>query len=119
MAVPTNALVWPDPMDPSDVVDYVVDTSGMLDSNELVQSFTVVPYAEAALLGLSIGTGIRQPSLVDDSRIRIWLSVAPAYLENVAFSGSGATLPIQLTVQTSSVPSRTRQRTLVVKVQQQ
>jgi len=118
MAIPPTALVWSEPMDPSDVIDYVVDCTSLLDEGEFVSSYTVVPYSEATLLGLTIGTGAQAPALISGTKIRVWLSVSASYVDNAAFSGSGATLPIQLTINTSSSPSRRKQRTLVVKVVQ-
>jgi hypothetical protein len=117
MAIPVNALVWPESMDPSDVVDYSVDCTAILDEGETISTYTVAPYAESVLLGLTMGTSTYATTLVGNI-LTMWLSIAAAKQEDVAFAGTGATLPISLTLNTSSTPSRKKQRTVVVKVQQ-
>lgn len=118
MAIPTSALVWDDPMDPSDIVDYVVDFASILDTGEAIASFTVVAPSDSTLLGLTIpSTGAYVP-VQTGTQIRIWVQIDAGQISNSAFSGTGATLPIEVTVTTNSVPPRKRQRTLVVKVVQ-
>lgn len=118
MAIPATALVWPEPMDPSDIVDYAVDLTTLLDTNEGIASYSVILLSEAELLGLVIGTGSRSPQLIEGTKLRIWFSILQDYQQNAAFSGQGASLPIQITIDTTSSPARRKQRTLVVKVQQ-
>lgn len=116
MAIPVNALVWPETMDPYDVVDYTVDVSNLL-SSDSVSSFTIVPYTESTLLGLEVGTGSYAPSITGNI-ITVWLQVNVANQANPAFDGAGASLPLELSITTNSSPARKRQRTLVVKVAQ-
>lgn len=117
MAIPATALVWAESMDPYDVVDYAVDCTAILDEGENIASYTVVPYAESTLLGLTTGTGAYATSL-SGKILTIWLSVQAAKQEDPAFLGAGTSLPISLSITTSSTPARKKQRTLVVKVQQ-
>lgn len=113
MAIPKAALVWSEPMDPTDVLDYQIDISPLLEGNTLA-SYTLVPGIEAELLGLKIGTGQYVPS-IKDNIITLWLSIDPAQQGSVTYN-AGANLPVVLTLTTSSTPARTRQRTAVVKV---
>lgn len=123
MAIPLTAFIWPDPMDPSDVVDFVIDcadpTLPLLESGETIASFTLVLPSESVALGLTIGTAARAPVKINtDTAIRLWLSVDSGFISNSAFSGAGQSLPVEVTIVTTSSPSRTRQRTCVVKVSQ-
>lgn len=117
MAIPSNAVVWPEVMDPYDVLDYTVDVSDLLEAGENVASFTVTPLAESALVGLTLGTSSYATSIAGNV-IRIWLSIASGQQDNAAFNGTGATLPIEISVTTTSTPPRKKQRTAVVKVAQ-
>lgn len=117
MAIPPTALVWEEPMDPYDVVDYTIDTTPLLSDLEDVASYTVVPLAESELLGLEVGTAEYAPSITDNV-ILVWLQVDPAFQANPAFSGAGQTLPLEVSITTNSSPPRKRQRTVVVKVMQ-
>jgi len=65
-------------------------------------------------------TGARAPSIVDGGRaLRIWLSVDEELQLDPMFDGAGVTLPIEVTVDTNSIPARTYQRTIAVRVAQQ
>lgn len=116
MAIPANALVWAETMDPYDVVDFTIDVTNLL-SSDSVSSFTITPYTESTLLGLEIGSGAYAPSIAGNI-ITVWLQIGLANQANPAFDGAGATLPIELSITTNSSPVRKRQRTLVVKVAQ-
>lgn len=123
MAIPLTAFIWDDPMDPSDVVDFIVDCADpdlpLLEAGETIASFTLTLPAESVALGLTIGTSTRAPAKINtDTAIKLWLSVDSGYIANAAFSGAGTSLPVEVTIVTSSTPSRTRQRTCVVKVAQ-
>lgn len=119
MPIPSTAVVWEYVMDPADVVDFEFEVSGMLEAGEAVDSYTLTVLPDATALGLTLGTGAYAPVSVDPVTWRIWLSVDASQQDNPAFDGTGATLPLELTVVTDSTPARTRQRTLVVKVAQQ
>jgi hypothetical protein len=124
MALPPNAFEWDQEMDPSDIVDYTINLSGekgLLESGETITSYTLTLRPEATALGLEIiSTGPRAPALVGGATgVMLWFQVLEAFWGNAAYSGSGVKLGIELTVETSSNPSRRRQRTVVLKVAQQ
>jgi hypothetical protein len=103
-------------MDPSDVVDYKIDLSAMLDTGDNVADYSVVVLPDALLLGLVLGNGVRAPVLKSNI-LQLWFSIDPTYKSNPLFVG-GVTLPLELTVLSDAVPSRTRQRTFAVRVVQ-
>lgn len=115
MAIPPTTVVWPEPMDPYDVTDYTVDVSNLLQPDEKMASYTLSLPAESLLLGLTLGVD-DYASTVEGNVIRMWLSTSKP--NDTAFDNAGVTLPIELTVTTSSRPARRRQRTLGVKVVQ-
>jgi hypothetical protein len=117
MAIPTTALVWAEPMDPYDVVDYSIDCSALLDASESIASYTIVPSSESVLLGLQTGTGEYANSRTGKV-ITTWFSIESSKQDSIAFSGPGATLPAEISITTTSTPPRKRQRTCVVKVLQ-
>jgi hypothetical protein len=124
MALPPNARAWSPEMDPADIVDYEVTLAGdngLLETGEQVSTYTLTMSAEGAALGVTISmVSGYEPSLINSNTgIKMWFYVDPAFLTNAAFSGTGVSVGIELTVNTSSVPSRRRQRTLVLKVAQQ
>lgn len=119
MAIPATTLVFEETMDPYDITDYVVDTSDLLENLEAVDDFTINIVAESALLGLTLGTGSRAPSIDGTNKlITMWLSVDDAQQQNSQFSGAGVVLPIEVNITTNSVPSRRKQRTVAVRVVQ-
>jgi hypothetical protein len=126
MTIPASAFVFPQMMDPSDLVDFEADMDGddgMLESNELIENFTLTLLPEAVALGLTIVNEVRGDDTyvlenIGGTAIRVWLEIDPALRTNAAFLGGGVQLPMELTVWTTSTPSRRRQRTLVVGVNQ-
>jgi hypothetical protein len=144
MALPENAKLLPRPMDPADRVDYVanadpdqtdLDTGEvpLLAETETISSYTLTMSAEGAALGVTISQGgVGEPgaapsliSIVGGSEttgataVKFWLYVDPAFQDNAAFDGTGTYVGITLTINTNSLPSRRRQRTLIVQVAQQ
>ena len=116
MAIPTTAIVWAESMDPYDVLDYEADVTNLLDGSE-VASFSVAPTAESLLAGLKVGTAEYAP-LLSSKIIRVWFSINNANQGDPLFDGTGATLPVEISVTTNSTPPRKRQRTFVLKVAQ-
>lgn len=106
-----NAVIWEQPIDPQDQVDYSVNCAPLLEVGEQITSFSLNLPAESVLFGLQLGTVARLASR-SGSVITMWLS----------FSGIPVTtpiiLPIEVTITTNSVPTRTKQRTVAVKVDQ-
>lgn len=124
MTIPANAFIWDAVMDPTDQVEYIIDladaTKPMLEASEIIASYTLTLLSDAVAVGLTIGTGTRSPVLINgNTAIKVWFEVDNAYWSNAAFNGDGSKLPMELTVTTSTSPSRRRQRTLVLKVAQQ
>ena len=129
MAIPPNARTIRQPMDPADVVDFAVGiTQGAADADpppvlldgEEVASFSLTLTAEAVAVGLEIRRDGAYPApLVVDRVVTFWLGVAPAMQGLTVFSGAGATLGIELTITTTSVPPRIKQRTITVTVANQ
>lgn len=106
-----NAVIWEQTMDPQDIVEYKVECEPLLEVGESIDSFSLSLPAESTLFGLELGTGAREASLTG-TVVTMWFS----------FDGtpvpSPVTLPIEITIVTDSIPSRTKQRTLGLKVDQ-
>lgn len=111
MAIPPTAVVWTESMDPSDVLDFSINAASLLESGESISSYTVIAGPESVLLGLTVGS-----TNLAGNVIYVWLSVEASKQNDNAFLGAGATLPIEITVNTNR--SRKWQRTAVVKVAQ-
>lgn len=122
MAIPPNAAVWTQQMDPADVIEYEVElggTGGLLETSEKVDLWTLTLSAEAAALGLNVGTGSYAPSQPTPTSFRFWFNVDTLLQDDAAFAGEGASLAMVLKVVTNSTPPRTHERTLVLQVAQQ
>jgi hypothetical protein len=119
MPIPPSAEVWEQQLDPKDIADFVVDISDMLEAGETVASYSFTLGAEAAALGLEIGTGSYAVTQPTTSSFRLWLNVNTSFWADAAFDGAGASLPIVLDFTTNNSPARRFQRTLVVQVAQQ
>jgi len=122
MAIPPNAIVWTQAMDPTDLVDYRIPLAGrLLEEDEAIESYELEPWAEATALGLIIhDSGDRAHQLtLDNTAIDLWFEIDAEFHDDASFDGSGVTLPITLTIQTDATPSRRRQITLVLKVANQ
>jgi len=125
MALPPNAYLSPQPLDPKDILDQKVNLrqddsdQTFLQPNESAASFTLVATAEATAAGLQIMTGGQRDPALSGNMVRFWLQIASGMQENAAFNGAGLTLGIELTITTNSTPSRTKQRTLAFQVAQQ
>lgn len=123
MPVPALATKFEQSMDPTDLVDFEIQlVDRLLETGELATTYTLALMAEATALGLKIAEGITDlgdaayaPALVGGNTIRFWLYVEPANRNDAAYD-SGATLGIELTIETDSTPSRRRQRTFSVEV---
>ena len=121
MAVPPTAGRFSGSLDPSEELDFEIRFSSLLESGEKVARFTLALLPEAVAMGLMIMAGEgRDLRLIDEGEaISFWLTVDPQYRENVEFTGGGIPIPMELTIVTTSLPPRTRQRTLLVSVVQQ
>lgn len=123
MPLPPNAKALTQAMDPSDieVFELLIDQGDdkTLMTGENVAEFNFAVTAEAAAAGLMImQEDGRRPTLTG-LLLRFWLAIDPALFGAAAFSGEGISLGLELTLKTDSVPYRTKQKTIVVKVAQQ
>ena len=123
MALPPTAKAITQAMDPSDIDVFELTLGQGLDElimpGEAVESFTFAVTAEAAAAGLRIMTEDRRAPTLTGLVLRFWLAIDPSMLGAAAFSGAGIDLGLELTLKTNSVPFRTKQKTIVVKVAQQ
>lgn len=127
MAIPPTAVSFAATLDPHEELDFIINASGLLEVGEEISSYTLTPLAEAVALGLTIMSGSgRDHALItgdavysDNTAIRLWLEIADLDEADVAFDGQGVSLPIEVELVTNSIPARTRQRTILVKVAQQ
>lgn len=106
-------------IDPSDVLDFVVDLSALLEEGEefAAISFTVMP--EASALGFRVMTEAPYAPLeVDHSHLRLWVTIAEGSRDLAAWNGGGTSCLVEFTATTNSVPARTWQRTIAMRVAQ-
>jgi hypothetical protein len=115
MAVPAEAKVFAEALDPADIVDFEIDLSPLLEGAETIATHTETIPPESALLGLEFKTTGGYATSLTGNILRIWLGIADAQQSNAAFA-TGVTLPIELTITTNSTPARKKQRTVAVKV---
>lgn len=100
--------------DPSDVADYVIAFDDLLDTNETVALQSVTIDAASAGVGLALGVGSYAPVAVSKA-VRFWLTCSQP--NNAAFA-AGVLCVVTATVTTSASPSRTFQRSVLVRVAQ-
>jgi hypothetical protein len=111
MAIPPTAIVWPESLDPSDILDFSINCAALLESDETVDTFTAIAGPEAALFGLTITN-----TALDSNIISMWLAIAPEKISDTAFLNAGTLLPVEITINTDS--GRRWQRTAVIRVAQ-
>lgn len=120
MALSPNAKVVKYLMDPSDESDFYFGFSELAEG-ESIATFSVVPHAESAALGLTVGTSSRAPYLATrteegetTSGVAFWLSIAEEFHSNVIFDNDGTKLGVVIKIVTTATPSRTFERSLAV-----
>jgi hypothetical protein len=116
--IPASAKVFTRQMDPYERLDWIAElsgTDGLLETGETIASFTLTMGAEGAALGVSVLTAAPYTAATTDAAksVRFWLEVDEAFRENAAFNDA-VSIPITLSLLTSNVPARRRQRTMVV-----
>jgi hypothetical protein len=128
MPVPASAPAFEQPVDPSDVQEFVVTLSqGALDTKpapflitgEAVASFVLAVSVEAAAAGLSIRSDSGYAPTCVGNKITFWPVIAAGQQSATIFDGDGVRLGVDLTITTNNVPPRIKQRTLVLRVAQQ
>lgn len=106
-------------LDPTDILDYELDLSALLDDDEAMASVTLVVVPAAAALGFELlSDPPYEPEEVDNSHIRVWANVDVASRGLSAWSGSGTLCSIEITATTDSTPPRVWQRTAKIRVAQ-
>lgn len=121
MAIPALAKKFDVFMDPGELLEYQADLAGnILEAGEQISGApTLTMGAEGTVLGLGIKTGGGyDAAVVGGTSVKFWLEVTLAERENAAWF-DGVDVGIKITVNTNSVPARRRERTVVVRVQQQ
>lgn len=121
MAVPSSATGWSDAMDPSDITEWVIDLSPLLQSDEAIESYELTLSPEAINAGIYFSSdALRIHKLIWSNRaIMFWPEIAPADRGAPAFDGTGTRYPLVVSIITNSVPSRTFERTYLLRVSQQ
>ena len=100
--------------DPADVADYIIRFDDLLESAETVNLQSVTIDAASTAVGLAIGAGAYAPLAVSKS-VKFWLTCNQP--NNAAFI-AGVLAVVTATVTTTASPSRTFQRSVLVRVQQ-
>jgi len=123
MALPPNALLQPQPLDPQNLDDYEVELlatgsgTSLLDPGESVASFTVGLTVEAIDAGLRLkATGGYQTVLLGGNIVRFWVDVDPLTRDDARFNSPGVLVGVEITVTTSNNPPRVRQRTTTIRI---
>ena len=119
MAIPATAVKWTQTMDPSDLLDYMIDLStlpSILEEGELIDNYTLTVLSEGVAVGFQIeSTGAYIPVIENGNKITFWVSVEESQRNNPAFV-AGMLVPIELEFTTTSSPPRRKQRTFVITV---
>lgn len=121
MAIPPTAMRFARVLDPTEVLDYGISLTNILEPGEQIASYLLELFPEATALGLTImsGTGRDHALFNGNTGIRFWLTIDESERENPIFEGGGIPLPMRITADTNSDPGRVRQRTFLVPVAQQ
>ncbi|MEA3537594.1 MAG: hypothetical protein U9R73_00520 [Pseudomonadota bacterium] len=125
MPLPSDPIRWEQKIDPGDRLDFLMELGAGtppildVDNGEIVTSYTLTMSAEGVALGLTIGTGLYAPQLIDSGRtVLLWLEVDSGNWSNAQYSGSGSEIGVTLQFQTNNSPARRYERTWALKVLQ-
>lgn len=113
----TVSASWAQAMDPHEIVDYTINLTNFIETNEEILSYEVKPVREAVALGIIVSP-VGYPSTLGAKEIHVWFSVLETQQENTIFN-TETIVPIEVTIWTSSSPRRKRQRTFGLKMVQQ
>lgn len=117
--IPAAAPVSGETIDPSDIADFVIDLSPMLEEGEQFAAITFTLPPETDALGFRVLTEAPYaPFEIDDSHLRIWVTVDEASRNSEAWNSSGTVCAIEFSAITDSVPAREWQRTIAIRVAQ-
>jgi hypothetical protein len=105
-------------LDPSDILDFVLDLEQLLGAGEQFTSLNLDVVPASAALGFQIlEDAPYAPEEIDDSHVRIWPSIGVSS-RNLSAWTSGTSCSIEVTATTNSVPPRTWQKTVSIRVAQ-
>lgn len=113
----TVSASWAQAMDPHEIVDYTINLTNFIETNEEIFSYEVKAVREAVALGLIVSPA-GYPPILSGKEIQVWFSVLQTQQDNVIFN-TETVVPIEVTIWTSSNPRRKRQRTFGLKLVQQ
>lgn len=122
MPLPSTAPVFERLLDPTDIdVFKILLSQGASDEDllapgENVDSYTLTLSPEAVTAGLLIKSGGGYATTLAGLEVTFWLEVDSDDQASPLFDGSGMTLGIELTIDTTSSPPRRKQRTVAVTV---
>jgi hypothetical protein len=128
MAIPVTAKAFDQPLDPSDVVDfYVVISQGAPDATqptvlllgEGVADYSLALSPEATAVGLRIVERAGYENRLAGNLLTLWLEVDPDLRSSPLFNGSGVIVPIEMLIETTATPPRTKQRSFLVRIANQ
>jgi len=106
-------------IDPSDMLDYMIDLSAMLTEGEQFSTLSLVILPSAVAQGFTVlSTPPYHPEEIDNSHVRIWVTIDGASRSLPAWSGQGTNCSFELTATTNSTPPRVFQRTASIRVTQ-
>jgi hypothetical protein len=128
MANPATAKAFAQALDPSDVVDfYVVLSQGEHDApvptvlllGEGVETYSLTLPAEAVAVGLRIVDRVGYEDRLVGNVLSLWLEVDSTMQTSPIFNGNGVTVPIEILIETTATPPRTKQRSFLVRISNQ
>jgi hypothetical protein len=96
----TERVAWTSPLDPGEFKAYTVDCSREISGTNRIETYQVVPSGLATLAGLVI-----QDQSHDDTKITLWLLIAPDSRNRPNWDGAG-----EVHVITCSIESTDGQR---------
>lgn len=104
-------------IDPTEVKDYVIDLSPLLEPGEQFATVEIDVEAASTTRGFGIPeTGSYAVAEVDDSHIRIWPQIDLGQQGAQAWAASGTVCRFEVTAVTNSLPPRKWQRTAQITV---
>ena len=119
--IPLGAVIWAQPLDPSDRAKRAIDFSSALPAGSKIFSIErLTVSAVGAALGFQIvQEDPRRPIIgTDGLKVQLWFCVDPAFQSNPAFSGNGTPVAVSVLVRTDADPYEEYERTNVQTVRQ-
>ena len=118
MPLPKDAAKFAEPLDPSDVLPFLVDLTTMLPPGQGVSAITVEPSLESAALGLQVGTGAMAPSQPQPVEVVFWPLVTDNKKTSNSWQNDGTDVALEITVVTDANPPQTLQRSVILTVRE-